>query len=323
MSALIEQGWPEERILAHIAALPIWRGRAAVEPLPGGMQNASYTVTDGAGKYVARIGFDLPHLGSMETSVRAAMRAAARLGVTPALRYDEPHLTISDFIEGRTLREDDVRTPATLARIITLLKRLHAGGAAVHEPINCFWPFFAVRNLAHHALATDSPHKGEIPPLLPIIDRLERAVGPFLPAFTHNDAAYVNVMEDDSGRLWLIDWDYGAYGHPLWDVAEMLCYVVSEEALDRAALALYLGSVGEAEMARRLREHRAFQLMSYLRQYFFCIIQEQGGSRRAAEMERSMEHVFGAAKEEGGYSGFLKIARRRFDELWARAGADY
>ncbi|HLB07531.1 MAG TPA: choline/ethanolamine kinase family protein [Alphaproteobacteria bacterium] len=323
MGKPIERNWSETQVIAHIAALPIWRGKVAIEPLPGGLQNSSYVVTDGGVKHVARLGFDLVHLGTIEANVRAAMKGAAELGVTPALRYAEPHLTISDFIEGRVLREEDIRNPAMLERVIRLLKRLHAGGAAVHEPLECFWPFYAIRNLAHHALKTESRHKAEVPPLLPVIDRLERAALPFLPCFTHNDAAYVNIMEDEAGRLWLIDWDYGAYGDPLWDLAEMLCYVCSEEALDRAALALYCGKMTEAERAMRLRQHRAFQLMSYLRQYFFCIIQVERGSREHEDAVQSMDHVFGEKKEEGGYAGFLKLARRRFDDLYARCGDDY
>jgi hypothetical protein len=38
------------------------------------------------------------------------------------------------------------------------------------------------------------------------------------------------------------------------------------------------GKMTEAEMAAKLRQHRAYQLMSYLRQYFFCIIQVETSS---------------------------------------------
>ena len=318
----IEPNWPKDRIVAHIRELPIWQARPAIEPLVGGLQNPAFIVTDGEKKYVARVGFDLPHLGTLQSSVVTSMRAAAELGVSPALRYAEGCLTVIDFIDGRSFTEEDIHERETLSRIVAVLKRLHAGAKAVRDPVNFFWPFVAVRNLAHYGLETESPHKSTIPPLLEIIDRLERAVAPFTPVFAHNDLAHVNMMADRNGRIWFIDWDYGAFGHPLWDVAEMLGYALSDDELDRDAIELYLGGLSEREMARRLHEHRAFQLMSYLRQYFFCILQEQKGSRRADDVEESMGVVF-PGEEDASYSGFRKIAKERFDRLWARHGENY
>ena len=80
---MIERGWPPSRIEDTIRALPIWQGEPVLEPLIGGLQNTSYTVTDEAGKRVARLGFDNAHLGTVQTSVLNSARAAAELGVSP------------------------------------------------------------------------------------------------------------------------------------------------------------------------------------------------------------------------------------------------
>ena len=42
----------------RVHALPVWRGLKSIVPLKGGVSNASFTVEDSTGKYVARVGED-------------------------------------------------------------------------------------------------------------------------------------------------------------------------------------------------------------------------------------------------------------------------
>ncbi|MBC8037032.1 MAG: choline kinase, partial [Rhizobiales bacterium] len=44
----------------RVRALPVWRGIKSITPLKGGVSNASFTVEDSTGKYVARVGEDYP-----------------------------------------------------------------------------------------------------------------------------------------------------------------------------------------------------------------------------------------------------------------------
>ncbi|TIT47763.1 MAG: choline kinase, partial [Mesorhizobium sp.] len=44
----------------RIRALPCWTGAIEIAPLPGGLSNANYVVTDTAGKHVVRFGQDYP-----------------------------------------------------------------------------------------------------------------------------------------------------------------------------------------------------------------------------------------------------------------------
>ena len=45
---------------ARVRGLPFWKGAIDLVPLKGGVSNASFTVQDSAGKYVARVGADYP-----------------------------------------------------------------------------------------------------------------------------------------------------------------------------------------------------------------------------------------------------------------------
>jgi thiamine kinase-like enzyme len=323
---LIERGWPQSRIEDYIRALPIWRNEPVLEPLIGGLQNTSYTVTDEAGKRVARLGFDEVHLGTVQTSVLASARAGAELGLSPAISHYEPNLFVMDFIEGECLTEEETREPALVARVIDeLIAPLHAGGHAAHDPVIHFSGFMSVRNNVHYVRewAPQSPHRPRAEEALATIETIERVIEPHRPVFSHNDLAFVNIMRDTDDRLWLIDWDFGGFNHPLWDIAELCAYAISDETLDRFVLEHSLGPLDEAAMSQALREHRAFKLASYLRQVTWCILQAHAGSRTVADAAVSMERNFPAEDAEDSYEGFMDIAWGRYRFLWESCRDDY
>ena len=47
-------------LLHRIRALPIWQGDITASPLTGGITNVNYLVEDEGGKYVVRVGDDIP-----------------------------------------------------------------------------------------------------------------------------------------------------------------------------------------------------------------------------------------------------------------------
>jgi thiamine kinase-like enzyme len=321
---LIERGWPPSRIEDTIRALPIWQGEPVLEPLIGGMQNTSYTVTDEAGTRVARLGFDNVHLGTVQTSVLTCARAAAEIGISPPITYYEPNLFVMDFIAGRILTEDEIAEPAMVGRIIDeLLAPLHAGSHAVRDPAIYFDGFLCVRNHARYDLESSSPHRGRIPEVIEVIDKIEPIVEPYRPVFCHNDIAHVNIMLDHDDRLWLIDWDFGGFNHPMWDIAELCAYAVSDETLDRFVVERSLGALDEATMTQRLREHRAFKLASYLRQFTWCILQDCEGSRTDEDAARGMTRAFSEDGVEDSYEGFMELAWGRYRDLWQSCRDDY
>ena len=60
----------------RVRGLSIWKGDVTIEPLKGGVSNASFTVIDALGKYVARVGEDYPfHQVSREREAIASRAA--------------------------------------------------------------------------------------------------------------------------------------------------------------------------------------------------------------------------------------------------------
>jgi len=162
---------------------------------------------------------------------RAATRAAVEAGLSPEVIHVEPGITVLRFIAGRTFGEADLREQ--LARIVPLLKTCHGEvGRRLQGPSNMFWVFHVIRDYVRAANAD--------PQYLAIADALERRQVPLPIVFGHHDLLPGNFM-DDGKRLWLIDWEYGAFGTAMFDLANLSSNGDFDAAHDEALLAAYFG----------------------------------------------------------------------------------
>ena len=101
-----------------------------VTELPGGLTNRNYKVTTPDGTFVARLsdaGGDLLAI-DRDAEYRNSMAAAAAGAGAPVIEYRrEDSLLVVGYIEGRTLGNEDVAAPGTIARIAQACRRLHSG----------------------------------------------------------------------------------------------------------------------------------------------------------------------------------------------------
>lgn len=323
------RSWTPAQTIAHIHALPIWNGPVEVVQKFGGLQNRTFFVTDQAGKrYAVRVGFDQTR--TRQTSVVQCTMAAYALGLGPHMLYAEPNLTVTEFVEGRGMALEQMKDRAIMRRVIERMKVLHEGTDAVQETISYWWPFDTVRRylrtLETGKQATGfKPSKwvGEVARYRDITNRLEKAIGPYLPKLTHNDMVFVNMIFNRKDEIVFIDWDGGAYGHPLWDLGEMLMWAEADDDTVVFALRCYYGELSDAELATRLREVHAFQIMAGLRvatevmeceldPYFFLT---------PDEMAESMKEVLPGQRPE--LEGLVDVVLPRFEEYWAKYGHEF
>lgn len=253
----------------RIRALEFWSGPVDPQPLGGGITNSNFVVQDGARKYVVRLGEDIPLHNVMRFNERAAAMAAEAAGVSPALRHFEPGLIVIDFIEGRTYTEADVR--ADLQRVVALVNRAHREVTRhLKGPALGFWTFHILRS--YLATLAERGHRlaADLPRLARIAERLETALGPTEIVFGHNDLLPANFI-DDGEQLWLIDWDYGGFNTPLFDLGNL----ASNNSFDRAQsdlmLGLYFGRAPDDAMRRKLQ---AMCVASLLRESLWSMLSE-------------------------------------------------
>lgn len=256
--------------IARAAALPCWTGPVDPEPLTGGITNLNFRVEDAGRSFVVRLGEDIPVHGVMRFNELAISRAANAAGISPGVHFHAPGALVLDFIPSRALTEEEVRAPEMLPRVLDLLARVHSDVAPhLRGPVLTFWVFHVIRDYAATLRADGSPHAAALPGLLTQAERLEAAVGPVDIVLGHNDLLAANIL-DDGTRLWLIDWEYGGFNSPLFDLGGLATNNGLSEAQELAILESYF----RADPAARWRPYQAMKCASLMRETLWSMVSE-------------------------------------------------
>lgn len=225
----------------RVRSLPIWRGSSSIVPLKGGVSNASFTVTDASGIYVARVGEDYPCHQVQRSREAIASRAAFEAGLSPEMVHAEPGIMVVRHLAARTYGEADVRAHA--GACVEIVKRCHRDmGKRITGQAAIFWVFQILRDYAHTLKAGRHRHVPDLPRLMAITDELEAAQVALPIVFGHHDLLPSNFM-DDGKRLWLIDWEYGAFGTAMFDLANIASNNSFDERGERLILRAYFDAV--------------------------------------------------------------------------------
>jgi thiamine kinase-like enzyme len=253
------------------ASLACWQGPVAPQPLGGGISNHNFLVEHGGQRFMVRIGEDFEVHNVLRRFELAAARAAHAAGVSPAVVHAEPGAMVFDYVEGRTLASADVRDPATLERIVALVRACHREiPRHFRGPAPIFWVFQVVRDYALRLRADKSRMAPELPRLTAVAERLEREVGPIELVFGHNDLLAANLI-DDGARLWLVDWEYGGFNSPLFDLGGLASNNELSDAQQEWLLEAYFEAPPSAELRRR---YAAMRCASLLREAMWSMVSE-------------------------------------------------
>jgi thiamine kinase-like enzyme len=244
-----------------IAALPCWQGTIEIAKLAGGLSNRNYRVADRSGRYVVRLAGDVPEHGLLRRNEVAASRAAHLAGIAPELVYDAPGVLVLRQVDGVILTPEEVRRPAMVERVAALLRRVHGEvGRQLRGPAIAFWVFHAIRDYAARLGAAGGETAAIVARYRAIGDALETALGPVAITFAHNDMMAANLI-DDGKRLWLIDWEYGGFDTPLFDLANLATNNDFDAALADLLLEAYHGSRPNEPLRRAFATLRCASLL--------------------------------------------------------------
>ena len=208
-----------KEIVDLVSSLSCFQNPTDITPINGGITNVNVGVTNNNKKYVVRIGKDIPEHGVMRWNELALSKAAQSLGVSPAVVHYEPGILVLEFIDSQTFEEADVRKSKNLMRIISLVAKTHRGiGQHLNTPILTFWPFQVNQSYMSRLESDGSPHMSKLADLKRQLELLQDATGQIDLVIGHNDLLAANIL-DDGDQLWLIDWEYGGFNTPLFDLA--------------------------------------------------------------------------------------------------------
>ena len=257
--------------LSRALALPIWSGTPVATALGGGITNLNFLVTDATRRAVVRIGDDIPVHQIMRFNELAASRAAHLAGVSPEVLYHEPGAMVIAHIDSHTMTAADLCDDAMLDQALDLLMRAHREiPRHLRGPVVTFWVFHVLRDYAGTLRDWGSHHIPLIPRLLAEADRLQAAVGQIDMVFGHNDLLPANFLHDGS-RMWLIDWDYGGFGSPLFDLGGLAANAGLSDAQERRVLATYFARDVGGDLWRR---YLAMKAAAALREAMWSMVQE-------------------------------------------------
>jgi thiamine kinase-like enzyme len=252
---------------ARIAALPCWKGDVTLEPLRGGLSNLAFVVDDGAARFVARCGDDIPVHHVFRERERAAHVAAHAAGISPELVYAEPGIMVIRHLAGRTLVEADLR--ANVGRLVPLLHACHRDVAhRVAGPASLFWVFHVIRDYVRTLAAAPNQRSSDLERHAALAGALEAVQTPLPIVFWHHDLLPGNCI-DDGTRLWLIDWEYGGFGTAMFDLANLASNGHFAPDDDRVLLEAYFKKPVTDEMQRAFD---AMKAASVLREALWAMV---------------------------------------------------
>tara|TARA_Y100000996_G_scaffold415454_1_gene410289 strand:- start:771 stop:1646 length:876 start_codon:yes stop_codon:yes gene_type:complete len=252
-----------------IKSLPIWKGIIDIKPLEGGITNLNYVVNDSEKKLVVRLGSDIPEHLVYRANEILVSKAAYEIGVSPNLIYNEPGVLVLDYIQSTTLEPLTVRN--NLERIIPVIKKIHnsipnklSGQSAI------FWVFYVIKYYSNFLLNNKSSHSSKIQDLLTKSDNLEKLSSPREIVFGHNDLLAANFL-DDGSKIWVVDWEYGGFNDPLFDLGGLASNNDFDESLELKALELYFNQKPNPDL---LNKYNAMKTASLLRETMWSMVSE-------------------------------------------------
>jgi thiamine kinase-like enzyme len=245
---------PEARVRAALAAHPETRALASgrLEIVRGGLSNhAWFAGTNDGSRFVRLGGENAASLGVDRVAECRLLEAVADAGVAPRIVLCDPGsgLVVTERVPGRTWNRDDLCRTSNLERMAAILGSLHrlepqAGWSRVDFPSQA-------RRLegllAGHGVRDPELRARAVAAEAELADRRSAATA------CHNDLHHLNIL-DDGRRLWLVDWEYGGAGDPLYDYASLLCQ--HPEAGDGRGVLLAASGLEDAATLRHLAAAR-------------------------------------------------------------------
>ena len=157
----------------------------------------------------------------------------------------------------------------SIAELIRVKDAHHGLGRHLTTPVLTFWPFQVNRTYATRLQADGSTHSAKLPDLMSMLDQLEAATGAVTLVIGHNDLLAANIL-DDGTRLWLIDWEYGGFNTPLFDLAGLAGNNGYGEAQEAEMLERYFA----APASTHWRAYQAMKCTSLMRETLWSMTSE-------------------------------------------------
>lgn len=237
-------------------------------PLEGGITNRNYRARFGEREYVVRLpGRDTSLLGISREAERMANRAAAQLGIAPAVAAASDECLVTEYLHCTQVEADRLRAdPGSVARA---LRAFHDCGLQLPTR---FWVPELLDDYARIVAQRGGSLPDEYAHARALAQRVAAALPLADPVPCHDDLLPANVlaMRADPARQVLVDWEYAGMGHRMFDLGNLAINNEFDEPAEDRLLEAYFGESATAERRAALALMR---IMSDAREAAWGVVQ--------------------------------------------------
>jgi thiamine kinase len=195
-----------------IPSVPALKNARLLHRLAGGPTSDSWLLNLGDSKAVMRIDKPLARiLGLDRVAELGVLEQVADAGFGPAVIWADPAngMLATEYICGSHWTISDASRPENIERLAVRLRELHS--TSINGPILEIAEV-AGRYASVAGTAQARELHGQVKAMLQLLGNESTGW-----SFCHNDLGYQNIV--DTGEIMFVDWEYGAMGQPLFDLA--------------------------------------------------------------------------------------------------------
>jgi thiamine kinase-like enzyme len=189
-----------------------------IDPLPG-YTNRNFQISNRHGDWVLRIPKDETNRYIDRQAEASNIAIAHRLGLAPKPVWcDASGLSLSATLRHtRAVTSEELQQEPMQLRLAGMLNKLHRSNSAFKGTVDLgalltrYYRLMPESAQAHWNKAYHGAKE--------ILKDLALCDDMLVPS--HNDLVLENLLLDESGRLWVIDWEYSSMASPYWDLATL------------------------------------------------------------------------------------------------------
>ena len=213
------EGEARRALAAHPVTQPLADARFTVEA--GGLSNHAWRVDGAEASCFVRLSPpDSARLGVDRRSECRLLARVAEAGLAPTVVRCDPErrLLVTRHLTGGALGHEAIHERALIESVAAALRTLHA----LSVPAEVQSVDFAAQAISLERQCASWRPSDEVLRIKADFAFRVLARSGRRPTLCHNDLHHLNLVRAE-GRLWLVDWEYGGVGDPIYDFASFLC----------------------------------------------------------------------------------------------------
>jgi len=268
----------------------------------GGMTNTNYFATVDGKEYILRIPGACTDEMINRKSEQHNAALASTLGINPQTVYfnTDTGIKITECIRNaNTLNGKTAKLESSIKKTTAILKKLHQSDVRLYGSFSVQIEYEKYKSLIAKSNGEYYPGFAQMDEFFyKVQNRLSEIGLECLPC--HNDLVAENFIEDDEGRMYLIDWEYAGYHDPAWDLASHLI----ECEFSPLEEELFLQYYAPEGISRKCQEKiLLFKISQDILWSAWTVLKEANGEdfggygigrlKRAAQMKEEYEDYYG------------------------------